>query len=181
MRDETGEIGETVETTRTALVLIDLQVRLVGQQLAPYGGADVVRQSMRLAEAVRNGGGLIVVVRREEPGKGTQPPGSELVDEIAPRAGDLLITKRAWSAFHGTGLHDRLARVGITTLVLAGIATDFGVESTARDAHHHGYRIFHVADAMAGVDAESHAFAVDKVFPLLGTVCSTDDMLVRLG
>ncbi|HEX6468701.1 MAG TPA: isochorismatase family protein [Streptosporangiaceae bacterium] len=171
----------TVDAPRTALVLIDLQMRLVGQQLAPYGGADVVRQSMRLAQAVRDAGGLIVVVQWEEPGRDPQPPGSELVDEIAPRAGDLLVTKRTWSAFHGTGLHGRLQSEGITTLVIAGVATGFGVESTARDAYDHGYRLFHVEDAMADVDAESHAFAVGKVFPLLGTVCSTDDLLVRLG
>jgi nicotinamidase-related amidase len=171
---------EAVDASRTALVLVDLQVRTVGQQLAPYGGADVVRQSMRLADAVRNNGGLVVVVQMEQPGQGPHP-GSELVGEIAPRGDDLLITKNTWGAFHDTGLHDKLQGRGISTLIIAGLATNFGVESTARAAHDHGYRLFLVADAMASLDAEWHAFAIDKIFPLLGTVCSTDDLLAELA
>ncbi len=171
---------EKVDAPRTALVLIDLQVRIVGRQLAPRGGAEVIRQSMRLAEAVRDNGGLVVAVRWERPEEGAQPPGNELVDEIAPRADDLLITKHTWGAFHETGLHDKLQGRGITTLILAGIATNLGVESTARAADEHGYRLFLVEDAMASLDAESHAFAINKIFPIIGTVCSTDDVLGRL-
>ncbi|HEY7487985.1 MAG TPA: isochorismatase family protein [Streptosporangiaceae bacterium] len=172
---------ESLDAAQTALLLIDLQVRIVGRQLAPRGGAEVVRQAMRLADTVRDKGGLVVVVQAERPGADPQPPGSELVDEIAPQPGDLLITKHTWGAFHETGLDDKLRGRGITTLVIGGIATNFGVESTARVADEFGYRIVLVEDAMAGLDAESHAFAVTKIFPLIGTVCSTDDVLTRLG
>jgi nicotinamidase-related amidase len=172
---------ETVEASRTALIIIDLQIRIVGRQLWPRGGADVVRQAMRLAEAVRDGGGLVVVVQSEHPGEQARPPGSELVGEIAPRADDLLITKHTWGAFHETGLHDRLQARGITTLVLAGIATNFGVESTARAAHERDYRLLLVEDAMASLGAESHAFAVNNIFPMIGTVCSTDDVVAMLA
>jgi nicotinamidase-related amidase len=172
---------ETVDLSRTALVLVDLQVRVVGRGLAPRGGAEVIRQSMRLAEAVRDHGGLVVVVQTERPGEKPQPPGSELVSEITPQADDLLITKHTWGAFHETGLHDKLQSRGITTLILAGIATNFGVESTARAADEHGYRLFLVEDAMAGLDEHSHAFAVNKIFPILGTVCWTDDLLTMIA
>ena len=172
---------ETVDPPRTALILIDLQLRVVGRQLAPRGGAEVIRQSMRLAEAVRDSGGLVVVVQTERPGADPQPPGGELVDEITPRPGDLLITKRTWGAFHGTGLHDELQGRGITTLILAGITTNFDVESTARVADEYGYRLFLVEDAMAGLDPESHAFAVNKIFPALGTVCSAEDLLAAIA
>lgn len=172
---------ETVDTSRTALVLVDLQVRVVGRQLAPRGGAEVIRQSMRLAEAVRDNGGLVVVVQTERLGQDPQPPGSELVDEITPQADDLLITKHTWGAFHETGLHGKLQGRGITTLILAGIATNFGVESTARAADEHGYRLILVADAMAGLDPESHAFAVNRILPLLGTVCHTEELLTMIA
>ena len=172
---------ETVDMSRTALVLVDLQVRVVGRQLAPRGGAEVIRQSMRLAEAVRDNGGLVVVVQTERAGADPQPPGGELVGEIAPQADDLLITKLTWGAFHETGLHDKLQGRGIDTLIIAGIATNFGVESTARVADEHGYRLFLVEDAMAGLDPESHAFAVDEIFPRLGTVCSAEDLLATIA
>jgi nicotinamidase-related amidase len=172
---------ETVDTRRTALILVDLQVRAVGRDLAPYGGADVVRQSMRLADAVRDEGGLVVVVQTERPGPQPQPPGSDVVGELSPQPGDLLITKHTWGAFCETGLHDRLVARGITTLVIAGVATDRGVESTARAAHEYGYRLWLVEAAMASPDAQSHAFAINEVFPHLGTVCSTDDLLSRLA
>jgi nicotinamidase-related amidase len=172
---------ETVDTSRTALVLVDLQVRIVGRQLAPRGGAEVIRQSMRLADAVRDGGGLVVVVQTERPGADPQPPGSELVDEITPHDDDILITKHTWGAFHETGLHDKLQGRRITTLILAGIATNFGVESTARAADEHGYRLFLVEDAMASLDAQSHAFAVSEIFPIIGAVRSTDDVVAMIA
>ncbi len=119
----------------TALVLIDLQVRIVGTQTEPRNGADVVRACMRLADAV---------------------------------------------PFAATGLHERFQERGITTVALGGIATNMGVESTARAAADLGYRIFFVEDAMASLSAEMHAFAIEKIFPLLGTVCSTDEFLAQL-
>jgi nicotinamidase-related amidase len=172
---------ETLDTVHTALILVDLQVRIVGRQLAPRGGAEVVWQSMHLADGVRDKGGLVVVVQSERPGALHQPPGNELVGEIAPKADDLLITKHTWGAFHETGLHDNLRERKISTVVIAGLVTNFGVESTARAADEHGYQVVLVEDAMASMDAESHAFAISKIFPHLGTVCSTDDLLSRLA
>jgi nicotinamidase-related amidase len=163
----------------TALVLIDLQVRIVGTQTEPRNGADVVRACMRLADAVRHHGGLVVIVQAQRP-QPEQPPGSELVGELLPHEGDLLITKRTWGAFAATGLHERLQERGITTVALGGIATNMGVESTGRAAADLGYRIFFVEDAMASLSAEMHAFAIEKIFPLLGTVCSTDEFLAQL-
>jgi nicotinamidase-related amidase len=174
-------MDEQIDTAQTALVLIDLQVRIVGQRLAPRGGAEVVRQAMRLADAFHDRGGLVVVVQAERPGEDPQSPGSEVVDEISPKPDDLLITKHTWGAFHQTGLQDELQARGITTLAIAGIATNFGVESTARAADEHGYRLILVEDAMASLDAEWHAFAVSRIFPALGTVCSTEDLLTRLA
>jgi nicotinamidase-related amidase len=173
--------AEPIDPRRTALVVVDLQIRVVGLQTAPRTGADVVRQAMRLTDALRDKGGLVVIVQVERPDGDPQPPGSELVSEMRPRPGDLLITKHTWGAFHETGLHEELRKRGITTLALAGIATNFGVESTARAASELGYRLLLVEDAMAGLDADAHAFAITTIFPHLGTVCSTDELLAALG
>ncbi|MBO2451394.1 isochorismatase family protein [Actinomadura barringtoniae] len=167
----------TLDAPRTALVIIDLQVRIVGMEIGPHTGADVVRRSMRLADAFRETGGLVVIVQAERPGVPEQPPGSELVEEMAPRPGDLLITKQAWNAFHETGLHDKLRGQGIGAMVLTGIATSAGVESTARVASDHGYELLLPHDAMSSFTTEMHEFAVAKIFPLLGTVCTTDEVI----
>lgn len=172
---------EPIDPQQTALIVIDLQIRIVGLETAPRTGADVVRQSMRLADAFRDKGGQVVIVQVERPGEDHQPAGSELVSEMSPQPGDLLITKHTWGAFHETGLDEELRKRGVTTLALAGIATNFGVESTARAADELGYRLFLVEDAMAGLDADAHAFAVTKIFPRLGAVCSTDELLAALG
>jgi nicotinamidase-related amidase len=171
---------EPIDPQQTALIIIDLQIRIVGLQTEPRTGADVVRQSMRLAGAFREKNGLIVIVQVEQPGEEHQPPGSELVSEMFPQPGDLLITKHTWGAFHETGLHEELRKRGITTLALAGIATNFGVESTARAAHELGYRLILVEDAMAALDADAHAFAITKIFPRLGAVCFTDELIAAL-
>lgn len=172
---------EPIDPQRTALIVIDLQIRIVGLQTEPRTGADVVRQTMRLADAFRDKNGQVVIVQVERPDEDHQPPGSELVSEMFPQPGDLLITKHTWGAFHETALHEELSKRGITTLALTGIATNFGVESTARVAAELGYRLFLVEDAMAGLDLADHAFAITTIFPRLGTVCSTDELLAALG
>ncbi|GAA2606281.1 isochorismatase family protein [Actinomadura fulvescens] len=170
----------TIDAPRTALIVIDLQVRIVGMETGPATGANVVRQAMRLADAFRENGGLVVIVQAERPGVPEQPPGSELVSEMEPRPGDLLITKRAWNAFHETELHDKLRGQGIGTVVVCGLMTNAGVESTARTASDFGYDVLFPEDAMASFSAELHDFAVGKIFPLLGTVCTTNDILPAL-
>jgi nicotinamidase-related amidase len=92
-------------------------------------------------------------------------------------AGDITITKRQWGAFYGTPLDMQLRRRGTKTIVIAGIATNFGVESTARDAFERGYALVFVEDAMAGLSEGAHAFAISTIFPRLGRVRSTEDIL----
>ncbi|HXD01092.1 MAG TPA: isochorismatase family protein, partial [Verrucomicrobiae bacterium] len=103
------------------------------------------------------------------------------VPEIGPRAGDLLITKHQWGAFYGTELDLQLRRRAVQTIVLGGIATNFGVESTARDAYERGYHQIFAEDAMTSVSAEAHEFVVKNIFPRLGQVRSTNDVLSALA
>ena len=96
---------------------------------------------------------------------------SELVPECGYQEGkDLLITKRQWGAFYGTELDQLLRRRGVKTLVMAGIATNFGVESTARAGFDRGYAMVFAEDAMTSMSAEMHGFSVQHVFPIMGRV-----------
>jgi nicotinamidase-related amidase len=90
------------------------------------------------------------------------------------------VTKRNWSAFYGTDLDLQLRRRGVTQIVLAGIATSIGVESTARAAHEHGYHVTLATDAMADRDADAHANSIGRIFPRLGETGTTADIIALL-
>ena len=178
------------------MVVIDLQRGLVARQTTPYTAAEVVKRSAQLADRFRSAGALIVLVhvdfapdRRDmltppvdspNPPAGLPPDWSQLVPEIGPRYGDLVITKHQWGAFYGTELDLQLRRRGVRTIALCGIATNFGVESTARDGWERGYEIVFAEDAMSGLTADAHAFAITTIFPRLGRVRSTDQILHSL-
>jgi nicotinamidase-related amidase len=167
-----------LDATRSALVLVDLMKRIVDLPLEPRPGSEVVERAKALATAFREAGGTVAVVRVERPKVDEQPIGSELVEDVA-NANDILIVKRAISAFHRTRLHERLQERGIETLVFAGIATNMGVESTAREANDFGYRLVFVDDAMSALTAEEHETAVRYSFPRFGEVVASADVRLR--
>jgi len=109
------------------------------------------------------------------------PDWSELIPELNHQPSDLVIFKRQWGAFYGTDLDLQLRRRGLTTVILCGIATEGGVESTARDAYERGYSLIFPEDAMTGLSAESHANSTERIFPRLGRVRSTAEILAALG
>jgi nicotinamidase-related amidase len=110
--------------------------------------------------------------------RGPLPPDwAELVPEIGPRANDIVITKRQWGAFTGTELDLQLRRRGIGTIVLGGISTNIGVESTARAAFELGYGQIFVEDAMTSMSEEAHLFSVRNILPRIGQVRSTQEVL----
>jgi nicotinamidase-related amidase len=116
----------------------------------------------------------------DRPGVAAQPPGSELAAECAPEPGDVEIVKHTIGAFHETGLADVLRSHGVETVVLGGLVTNFGVESTGRAADEHGYSVVFVSDAMAGLHGHAHTFAVDYIFPRLGSVSTSAEVLAGL-
>ncbi len=186
----------SLDPRTTALVVIDLQRGIVARQCGPHAAADVVARSAQLADRFRALGATVVLVnvafsadRRDvltPPVDSPNPPAplppdwSELVPEIGPRQGDIRITKHQWGAFYGTELDLQLRRRSIRTIVLCGIATNFGVESTARDGWERGYEIVFAEDATSGLAAEAHRFAVSTIFPRLGRVRSTKEILLTL-
>ncbi|MFF7729960.1 isochorismatase family protein [Streptomyces sp. NPDC008001] len=164
-----------IDPQRTALVLVDLMERMVALPLAPHSGDEVVRTAEELARAFRKSGGTVAVVRTERPGPAEQPPGSGLLAGVAEE-GDVEVVKRAVGAFHGTELDARLRERGVRTLVLGGIATNLGVESTARAAADHGYGLVFVEDAMSALTAEEHRASTALDMPRLGTVVRAADL-----
>ncbi|MGW1990404.1 isochorismatase family protein [Embleya sp. NPDC001921] len=156
----------------SALLLVDLMPRIIALPLAPHSGEEVLARCRRLAEAFRASGRPVVAVRVERPNVAEQPPGSGFADDLV-RPDDVLVVKRTVGAFHGTDLHDRLRDLGVDTLVLAGLVTTMGVESTARAASDHDYELEFVADAMSGFSADEHDFTVERIFPRFGEVRDT--------
>ncbi|MEU8760548.1 isochorismatase family protein [Streptomyces sp. NPDC048659] len=154
---------------RSALVLVDLMERIVALPLAPRSGTDVLAAADRLAHAFRAAGAPVVHLRVERPGVEFQPPGSELVPALV-HDGDTVVVKRTIGGFQGTGLHEVLGGHGVSTLVFGGIATNLGVESTARAAADLGYELVFAEDAMTALTADEHHASVRLDFPRLGTV-----------
>lgn len=176
----------------TALVMIDLQHGIVSRPLGPYSGPQVVAQAKPLADALRAKGGTVVWVRalineilalpadtpmRKPDTPAAPPQASELVPEIGAQDGDVFVSKRQWGAFYGTDLEQQLRRRGIDTIVLGGIATNFGVESTARAAFDQGFKLVFVEDATSGLNEEMHRFTFDKLFGIMGHVRSTQETI----
>lgn len=182
---------------RTALVAIDLQNGITAMPTQLYTGPEVVARTAELADAFRArnlpvvlvrvsfaaDGGDVLPGRTERQVRGLAfPDGWDLiVDELSGHPGDIRVTKHNWSAFHGTDLDVQLRRRGITQIVLTGVATSIGVESTARDAYAHGYHVTLATDAMADADAEAHANSIERIFPRLGESGTTAEILELLA
>ena len=186
-----------IDKSKTALVVIDLQKGIVGRQTAPYAPEAVVRNAAALAAAFRKNGMPVFLVRvtpspdgkdalhpiadAAMPAQTPPPDWAEIVPEMGPKQGDFVITKRQWGAFYGTELDLQFRRRGITTMVLCGIATEFGVESTARVAYECGYQQVFASDAMTGLHVESHANAIERIFPRMGRVRGTEEIIAALA
>lgn len=166
---------------RTALIVVDLMPRIVEQNMGPHKGVDVVTRASRLVTAFRQAGGTVVMVRVDRPNVAEQPPGSGFVPEMEPQPGDIAIVKRTIGAFYGTGLAERLRERGVDTVVMTGVATTMGVESTARAASDHQFEVVFAADAMSGITAQEHEHALTVVLPRFGEVITTDEVLDRLS
>jgi nicotinamidase-related amidase len=183
---------------KTALLVMDLHEMMRTRQTAPHSPQQVFDQAAKLLTAFRASGAFVVLVKigwsadgkdRLQPicdmpfggAASLTPEALALVPELNVQPSDYQVTKRQWGAFYGTDLDLQLRRRGITTLVLSGIATAFVVESTARDAFERGYQQIFAEDAMTSTVAEEHQVAVTRIFPRLGLVRSTADILSKIS
>jgi nicotinamidase-related amidase len=170
----------------TALIVIDLQKGIVGfPTVHPIGG--VLASATVLTVAFRRRGLPVVLVNATgvAPGRteqslsleGLPTDWADLVPELNAQPNDLLVTKRTWGAFTNTDLEAQLKARGVTQLVLAGVATSMGVESTARHAHELGFNVTLALDAMTDLSLEAHDNSAARIFPRLGETGSTQEIV----
>ncbi|WP_323989978.1 cysteine hydrolase [Nguyenibacter sp. L1] len=175
---------------RTALIVVDLQ-KIVASMPSAHPFAEVLKNASRLADAFRQRDLPVILVnvvgmapgRTEQSRSGGDlpPDWSELLPNLNQQPQDHLVSKKTWGAFTNTGLEDYLKSAGITHVVVCGVATSVGVESTARQAHELGFNVTLAVDAMTDLGAEAHANSVERIFPKLGETATTQDIIDLLS
>lgn len=187
-----------LDPASTALVLIDLQKGITASPTVPLPAGQVIANARRLVDVFHERKAQVFLVHvtyapdagdrlrpeadEQMPSAGAVPKDwADFVPEMTPAPEDFVITKRQWGAFYGTDLDLELRRRGIKTLVLGGISTNYGVESTARDAYERAYQLIFAVDAMATRVAADHEFAVTRILRRIGRVRSTEEIVAALG
>jgi ureidoacrylate peracid hydrolase len=176
IRKETrvAETVERIEPSKSALIVVDMENDFVapGAPLETPAGRAMVPQLARALACCREVGiPVIYTAHAHRPGgcdlgrrlaanpivgrgralvEGT--PGVAIFPEIAPRDGEIVITKHRFSAFYGTDLEIILRGLGVTTVVITGVTTENCCHATARDALFRDFRVVFLADATATDD-----------------------------
>jgi nicotinamidase-related amidase len=170
----------------TALIIVDLQKGLIGlPTIHPID--DVIARARALADAFRERGLPVVLVNVAggAPGRTERPPQTrpfaegwtDLVPELNRQAGDIVVTKRTWGAFATTDLEAQLKARSVTQVVIVGVATGTGVESTARQAYEQGFNVTLAIDAMTDMRLEAHDYSLKNVFPRLGETGTSQEIV----
>ncbi len=182
---------------KTAIVVIDLQAGIVSMPTEPHPAKIVIENTAKLLTEARRKGIAVFLVHVTPSAdlkdalnpitetafqtSGYNPGWSSYVPELNIQSSDFLITKHQWGAFYGTELDLQLRRRGIDTIILCGISTNIGVESTARFAYEFGYNQIFVQDAMAARSKEEHEYTIKYIFPRLGLIRSTSEIINALS
>jgi len=196
-----------IELSRTAVVAVHLQNDIVGPDgaFAPLfreqaERVGVLSAAVRVLGAARSAGATVIYTRvAYQPGytdlvanspllsmvaandclvDGTN--GAAILDEAAPKPGDIVVTQQRVSGFHGTQLDVLLRSAGVATVVLFGVATNVSVESTARAASDLGYTTVVVSDACSAASEAAHNAALESL-RLLATVMTSDELVGAFG
>ncbi|MEH2562739.1 cysteine hydrolase [Bradyrhizobium sp. AZCC 2289] len=170
---------------KTALLVVDLQKGIVGLPTA-HPMADVMANAVKLLGAFRRRGLPVVLINvaggapgrsEQSRARGEMPAGwTDLVPELDRQSSDHVVTKRTWGAFTNTDLEQRLRQAGVTQVVIAGVATGVGVESTARHAYELGFNVALAVDAMTDLSLEAHDHSIQRIFPCLGETGTTEQI-----
>jgi ureidoacrylate peracid hydrolase len=105
---------------------------------------------------------------------------SQILPELAPLPGEIVLTKTTTSAFIGSHLDRILRNIGITQLVVCGVMTSGCVESTVRDAADSGYAVVLAEEACAALSQNAHENAINSMHPIFATIESIDETEERL-
>ncbi|GBG96763.1 isochorismatase family protein [Lactococcus termiticola] len=184
---------------KTALVIIDMQKGIASREgLAPYSAEELLAQNEKLTNSLLNTEALVVFVHvKNHGGEALKPitdamiapasqPAADFSDFIQESAYDqnnknvIHVAKHNWGAFYGTDLDVQLRRRGIDTIILTGLATTIGVDTTAREAYQANYNVIAVEDAMTDFNPALHKAITEGIFKRLGRVRSTDEVLAMI-
>jgi nicotinamidase-related amidase len=175
---------------RTALIVVDLQKGIVAFPTV-HPIADILQQNRVLLDAFRAHDLPVILVNvdGQAPGRAEQKrelrdlpaDWTNLVPELNQQPSDHVVTKQTWGAFTNTGLEKYLKGLGITQVVITGVSTSAGVESTARYAHELGFTVTLAVDAMTDMNADAHLNSVTRIFPRIGETGSAADIVNVLG
>lgn len=181
----------TILDPHSALVVVDLQKGLASLPFVhPFDG--IIERNRALLDAFRAHRLPVVLVnvvggapgRTEQPPRATQDRPADfanLLPGLDRQPDDILVTKRTWGAFASTDLDAQLKALGVTQIIVTGVATGTGVEATARQAYEAGYNVTLPIDAMSDLRAEAHDHTTTRVFPRLGETGLTQDALALLA
>ncbi len=175
---------------KTALIVVDLQKGIVSLPTV-HPIADVIGHASALAAAFRSHGLPVVLVNvvAAAPGRTEQAPRirefpagwSDLIPELNRQPDDHMVSKRTPGAFTATDLDAHLKRLGVTQVVIAGVATGTGVEATARQAFELGFNVTLAVDAMTDMNLDVHTNSVTRIFPRLGETGTTQQIIDLLN
>jgi nicotinamidase-related amidase len=182
-----------INIQKTAMVVIDLQKGITAMPTEPITSKVVIENAAKILKEVRKNNMPVFLVHvtpspdlkdslhpvseTSSQSSGYNPSWSEFVPELNIQPSDFLITKHQWGAFYGTELDLQLRRRGIDTIILCGISTNFGVESTARFAYEYGFNQIFVQDAMAARSKEEHEYPLKYIFPRFGLIRDTYEII----
>ena len=171
---------------KSTLIVVDLQKGVLAHSCV-HPVSKIVQNAVALANAFRDHKLPVVLVNVSgvAPGRTEQSLSkgpratdwAELTPELDQHAEDYRVTKRTWDAFTNTGLDVYLKGKGVTQVVLAGVATSIGVESTARLAYALSCNVTLATDAMSDRSAEAHDNSVSYIFPRLGETGTTQEII----
>ena len=180
----------TTLDARTALIVVDLQKGILGSPF-PHPIAGILERTRALLGAfrARHLPVVLVNVAGRSPGRTEQlrrpldlsAGFTDFLPELDQQPTDIVVTKRTWGAFAGTDLEAQLKTRGVTQVVITGVATGSGVESTARQAYELGFNVTLAIDAMTDPRPETHAHSLAHVFPRLGETGPADDIIRLLA
>jgi bifunctional isochorismate lyase/aryl carrier protein len=115
------------------------------------------------------------------PGMSDDPADTAIVAALAPDAGDRVVTKYRYSAFHGTDLAEHLDRLGRDQIIVCGVFAHIGCLLTACDAYSRDIEVFLVADAVADFSLEEHLMALDFAARRCAVTLTTHELEAYIG
>lgn len=181
----------TAIDAKTALIVVDLQKGIIGSPfIHPIG--PVVDRTVELIDAFRKHRLPVVLVNVAgvAPGRTEQQRRhagllsedfTDFIPQIDRQPDDIVVTKLTWGAFASTDLDRQLKSRGVTQVVITGVATGTGVESTARQAYEQGFNVTLAIDAMTDARAEAHEYTINQIFPRLGETGTAHDVMQLLA